>query len=184
LSGIKESANTAGQPEGRWTIAGLRSLAATTTGAQEEKTMRKIVLTILLAISLGSAWAGPEEEALGVLQRWTQAFTASDVDAIVKLYAPDALFFGTGSKTLVTNPADVRTYFEAALLNNRPRTATLDQRVVRVLSERAVAISGMDTVTGVKDGNVLTGKGRVTFVVANRDGTWQIVQFHRSAIPN
>jgi uncharacterized protein (TIGR02246 family) len=146
--------------------------------------MLKIILTLTLSIFMGLAHAGPEEEALGVLQRWTQAFTNSDVDAIVKLYAPDALFFGTGSKTLVTSPADVRTYFEAALLANRPRTAALDQRVVRVLSERAVAVSGMDTVTGVKDGNLLTGKGRVTFVVANRDGTWQIVQFHRSAIPN
>jgi len=31
---------------------------------------------------------------------------------------------------------------------------------------------------------VITAKGRVTFVVARRDGALQIVQFHRSALPS
>ncbi|MGZ5785538.1 MAG: SgcJ/EcaC family oxidoreductase [Ramlibacter sp.] len=146
--------------------------------------MRKFILAMLLAASLGPAWAGPEEEAMDVLQHWTQAFTNSDVDSIVKLYAPDALFFGTGSKTLVTSPADVRIYFEQALLNNRPRTATLDQRSVKVLADTVVVVSGLDTVTGTRDGATIAAKGRVTFVVAKRLDGWRIVQFHRSALPN
>ena len=43
------------------------------------------------------AFAGPKEDALSVLEKWTVAFAASDVNGIVKLYAPDALFMGTGS---------------------------------------------------------------------------------------
>ena len=42
--------------------------------------------------------ATPEQEALQVVERWATAFNESNVDAIVSLYAPDALFFGTGSQ--------------------------------------------------------------------------------------
>ena len=59
-------------------------------------------------------------------KKWTKAFAASDVDGIVKLYAPDALFVGTASKAVVVKPEGIRNYFENALLNNRPRGATLN----------------------------------------------------------
>ncbi len=53
-----------------------------------------------------------------------------------------------------------------------------------VLSDTAVVVMGLDTVTGVKDGKSYTLNGRVTFVVAKRGDAWQIVQFHQSAKPN
>jgi hypothetical protein len=83
--------------------------------------MRKRFVAAALLVCLCSAYAGPREDALAVVQKWAEAFAASDVDSIVKLYARDALFFGTGSKTLVTKPEDIRTYFEQALLSNRAR---------------------------------------------------------------
>src|SRR6266446_3933002 len=79
--------------------------------------MRELLVAVALITSLCStAIAGPKEEALQVLEKWTKAFTDSDVDSIVKLYAPDALFLGTGSKTVVTKPEGIRTYFEQAFL--------------------------------------------------------------------
>ena len=53
-----------------------------------------------------------------------------------------------------------------------------------LLSDTAVVIAGLDTMTGVRDGQTLRNGGRVTFVVAKRDSDWQIVHFHRSAMPN
>jgi len=147
--------------------------------------MRKLMIVGALFASLCStAIAGPKEEALQVVQNWTKAFTESDVDAIVKLYAPDALFFGTSSKTLVTKTEDIRKYFEAALLTNRPRSATVGDHSVAVLSDTAVAVTGLDTVTQTKEGKTISANGRTTFVVAKRDAGWQIVHFHRSAMPN
>jgi uncharacterized protein (TIGR02246 family) len=146
--------------------------------------MRKLVIAVALVASVcTSASAGPREEALHVLEKWTKAFTDSDVDGIVKLYASDALFLGTGSKTVVVEPAEIRKYFEEALLNNRPRGAKLDSHSAIVLSDAAVVITGLDTVTGVRDGKPTSANGRVTFVLANRGSGWQIVHFHRSAIP-
>jgi ketosteroid isomerase-like protein len=60
-----------------------------------EKKMRALVSLVALLGLLSSANAGPKEDALAVLDKWTKAFAASDVDGIVKLYAPDALFVGT-----------------------------------------------------------------------------------------
>jgi len=147
--------------------------------------MRELLLAIALVTSLCStAIAGPKEEALQVLERWTKAFTESDVDGIVKLYAPDALFLGTGSKTVVTKPEEIRKYFEQALLRNRPRGAKVGDHSVMVLSDTVVVVTGLDTVTGVRDGTPFSANGRVTFVVAKRGSDWQIAHFHRSAIPN
>src|SRR6266853_4960075 len=110
--------------------------------------MRELLVAVALITSLCStAIAGPKEEALQVLEKWTKAFTDSDVDGIVKLYAPDALFLGTASKTVVVKTGEIRAYFEAALLNNRPRGAKLGDYSATTLSDTAVVITGLDTVT-------------------------------------
>jgi len=147
--------------------------------------MRQLLVAVALLASLCStAIAGPKEDAFQVLEKWTKAFTNSDVDGIVKLYAPDAVFLGTGSKTVVVKPEEIRTYFEQALLSNRPRGATLNSHSAMVLSDTVVVFAGLDTVTGVRDGKPFSANGRVTFVVARRGSEWQIVHFHRSAMPN
>jgi uncharacterized protein (TIGR02246 family) len=146
--------------------------------------MRLFVSVVALCASLSSAaLAGPREDALAVLDKWTNAFAASDVDAIVRLYAPDALFMGTGSKTVVTEPAEIRKYFEGAILTRRPRAAPISSSEVMVLSENAVLVTGLNDSTGVLDGKPFSNPGRVTFIVAKRGADWQIVHFHRSAMP-
>src|SRR5712671_2714263 len=88
--------------------------------------MRLVLSAVTLLVSLSSTvLAGPKEDALQVLEKWAKAFTDSDVDAIVKLHSPDALFMGTQSKTVVVKTEGIRAYFENALLNNRPRGANL-----------------------------------------------------------
>lgn len=147
--------------------------------------MREILIAVALFASLCStAIAGPKEDALQVVEKWAKAFTDSDVDGIVKLYAPDALFLGTGSKTVVVKPEEIRKYFEQALLSNRPRGARLDSNSAMVVSDTAVVVTGLDTVTGVRDGKPTSANGRVTFVLGRRGSDWQIVHFHRSAMPN
>lgn len=147
--------------------------------------MREMLIAVALFASLCStAIAGPKEDALQVVEKWAKAFTDSDVDGIVKLYAPDALFLGTGSKTVVVKPAEIHKYFEQALLSNRPRGARLDSNSAIVVSDTAVVVTGLDTVTWVRDGKPTSANGRVTFVLGKRGPDWQIVHFHRSAMPN
>jgi uncharacterized protein (TIGR02246 family) len=142
-----------------------------------------IVITTLVIFLCPHAFAGPKEDALQVLEKWTTAFTESDVDGIVELYSPDALFLGTGSKEVVSVPSGIRAYFERALLNDKPRGAMLNSYSVVEVSDSVVVFSGLDTVTGVRNGKQLISYGRVTIVVAKRDMGWKIIQFHRSALP-
>jgi uncharacterized protein (TIGR02246 family) len=138
---------------------------------------------VLVAAMASPAFAGPEEEALQVIEKWAAAFRASDVDTIVALYAPDAMFLGTGSRTVVLKTDEIRQYFERALLTDRPRGAVLESRSVMALSDGAVVITGLDTTTAVRDGKTISSPGRVTFVVARRGAEWKIVHFHRSGVP-
>src|SRR5439155_7481339 len=104
--------------------------------------MRELLVAVALITSLCStAIAGPKEDALQVVEKWTKAFTDSDVDGIVKLYAPDALFLGTGSKDVVTKPEEIRKYFEQALLSNRPRGAKVGDHSVMVASDTVVVVT-------------------------------------------
>jgi uncharacterized protein (TIGR02246 family) len=145
--------------------------------------MRRILLAMTLAASVSSAYAGPKEDAYRVVENWGKAFTASDVDAIVRLYAPDALMIGTLGKVVLTKPEEIRKYFEIALNTNKPRSASLNSSEALVVDDATVIISGLDTVTGVKDGQPVIGLGRVTFVVAKRGADWLIVHLHRSPLP-
>jgi uncharacterized protein (TIGR02246 family) len=138
---------------------------------------------VLVAAVASPAFAGPEEEALQVVETWATAFRASDVDAIVALYAPDAMFLGTGSRTVVLRTEEIRQYFERALLTDRPRGAVLESRSVMALSDGAVIITGLDVTTAVRDGKTISSPGRVTFVIARRGAEWKIVHFHRSGVP-
>jgi len=130
-----------------------------------------------------TAIADPKAEALQVLTKWIQAFNASDIEGIVSLYAADALFIGTGSKEVGSNPEYFRNYFQS-LKRDMPRGAKLESYSAMELSSTVVLISGMDTVSGTKDGATFYRPGRTSFVLAKRDEKWQIVQFHRSAVPD
>jgi len=139
-----------------------------------------LVLTTAIASPL---LAGPEEDALQVVEKWAAAFRASEVDAIVALYAPDAMFLGTGSRSVVLKAAEIRQYFERALLTDRPRGAVLESHSVMALSDGAVVVTGLDMTTAVRDGKTISSPGRVTFVIAKRAAEWKIVHFHRSGMP-
>jgi uncharacterized protein (TIGR02246 family) len=147
------------------------------------KLIAAAVATPASTSSLGSsAISEPKEDALQVLAKWIQAFNASDTDGIVSLYAPDALFIGTGSTEIGTNPEYFRRYFQS-LKRDMPRGAQLVSYSALELSTTVVLISGIDSVSGSKDGVIFHRPGRTSFVFAKRGDVWQIVQFHRSAMP-
>lgn len=145
--------------------------------------MKNFLTAMMLVATVSLAHAGPKEDAYRIVEKWSRAFTDADVDAIAKLYAPDALMIGTLGKAVLTKPEQIRSYFEVALNTNKPRTAILNSSEALVVDDNTVIISGFDTVTGVKDGQTIIGMGRVTFVIARRGSDWTIVHLHRSPMP-
>jgi uncharacterized protein (TIGR02246 family) len=152
----------------------------------KDHTIRWVGAALASAVALSACRTdatSPANDALQVVQRWATAFNESNVDAIVSLYAPDASFFGTGSKTLVSTPEQIRSYFDAALQKDKPRGAQLLDHSVKVISDNVVIVTGLDRVTGTKGGQAYHADGRVSFVIEKRGASWQIVHFHRSALP-
>ena len=145
--------------------------------------MRKFLAVSAFVASVSLAHAGPKEDAYQVVGKWSKAFTDADVDAIAKLYAPDALMIGTFGKGVLTKPEQIRKYFDVALNADKPRTAALNSSEALVVDDNTVIIAGFDTITGTKEGQQTIGKGRVTFVVAKRGSDWMIVHLHRSPLP-
>jgi len=146
--------------------------------------MRAFLTAVVLLVSLSSTTnAGPKEEALQVVEKWTTAFTDSDIDGIVKLYATDAVMIGTGSKALIASPEGVRRYFEGVFRSGK-YTPALGEHSVLQISDTTVVVTGFDTIVGVAADKPVNLAGRDTFVIAKRGADWQIVHFHRSATPN
>jgi hypothetical protein len=54
------------------------------------------------------------------LDRFPTAFTAADVDAVVGVFWPDALFWGTTMPNLATTPEAVREYFNRGIGSRKP----------------------------------------------------------------
>ena len=138
--------------------------------------------TVLTEMLDFNEWTGKPRatEALQVLEQWTEAFLESDVDALVKLHAPDALFMGTSSKTVVSDPAEIRKYFENAFSIQKPRGVVTTQENM-VLSDNVVLVAGTSVSTSVVDGEPFPD--RITFVIAKRGAEWLIVHLHASAMP-
>jgi uncharacterized protein (TIGR02246 family) len=146
--------------------------------------MRTLLLSLVVVLACPIAsFAGPKEDALSVVEKWDKAFVASDVEAMVRLYAPDATFIGTSSKMPVVKAEGIRSYFDNAFLT-KFQSATFREYAATVLSDNTVLVTGLDMIDGMRDGRPVHAEGRVTFLVARRGSDWQIVHFHRSAIPN
>lgn len=85
--------------------------------------LRRVLLAVVLAVSPMLAYAGPKEDAQAVFDRFLTAFTAADVDAVVGVFWPDTLFWGTVKPDLVTTPEAVREYFKQAFGIRKPNEA-------------------------------------------------------------
>lgn len=122
-------------------------------------------------------------QAWRIVTHWLHAFSDGDVDGITALYAPDAVFIGTSSTALVNDAAGVRAYFAGVFTSGRTFATHMRDVSVVELSPASVIISALDSLVATADGKLHELRGRVSFVLAQRDAGWKIVHFHRSALP-
>lgn len=147
--------------------------------------MKIFVTSILLLFGLLAslqAQSDAEVEAAAVFEQFLDAMTNTDMEVVTSLFSEDALFWGTGSQSLVTDPAGVALYFEPVGRNPPGQTVARARDYESVeIGNNLVAISGMWEVvpSGQSEGTPL----RVSMVLALRNGTWKIIQFHNSAVP-
>lgn len=147
--------------------------------------LRRIAMFGLMLMTCTVTLAGPKEDALAAYQRFFDLFTTDNHDQIALLFAPDGLFYGTGSTDVITTREGIRQYFVPALTGKRGTTkATPLEQTALVLSDTIVAISGKWQSERTLDGKMSTaGPSRNTVVMQKRGDQWLIVQFHNSPTP-
>lgn len=147
--------------------------------------MKRIGLLLIALAWSTLTQAGPKEDALFAYDKFFTLFTTGNHNKLAALFAPDALFYGTGSVDVVTTPDGVVKYFTAALSGTRGDVkATPFERTALQLSDSIVAISGKWQSERTLDGKMVTaGPSRVTTVMQKRGDQWLIVQFHNSPTP-
>ena len=122
------------------------------------------------------------KSVLAALDQWIEAITAADPEKVARLYAEEAVFWGTISPFLRTTPVGVRDYFEH-FLQHENLNAFYYKPQVRVYGDTAIN-SGYYTFFLERDGRMASIPARYTFVY-RRDGggAWKIVEHHSSAVP-
>ena len=145
--------------------------------------MRKLLLVCMLLVLVPcGAIAGPKEDAFQVVEQFKKAFDASDVQGVLNLFAPDAVFLGTLSPKLATKTEDINAYFQG-IRNDMPRKVVLGEYSTLVLSDTAVVFAGMYQFSSTKEGKTIDLPARFTLVITKGDQGWRISHFHSSARP-
>lgn len=143
--------------------------------------MNKLIrLLSLLLMSLASTavFAGPAEDANAVIDRWSAAYTSNDPEAIVKIYAPDAILLGTVSPVISEGTEAIRKYF--SLVKGTGNKNVIQERRTIVVDENAVVVTGFYEFIRMKDGQSLPSPSRFTMLITKRDGEWHIAHHHSS----
>ena len=154
--------------------------------------MKKLSIFVLATIAFAFAAfsartsiAGPAEEANAALDSFSAAYTANDVEALVKLYAPNAILLGTNSPVISEGRDAVRTYFTNLKLAGSGNKNQIQDRRTIVLNDNAVVLTGFYEFTRMADGQAVPGPARFTVLLTKVDGQWLIAHQHSSprAVP-
>lgn len=113
-----------------------------------------------------------------VIDRWSAAYTSNDPEAIVKIYAPDAILLGTVSPVISEGTEAIRKYF--SLVKGSGNKNAIQERRTIVVDENAVVVTGFYEFIRMKDGQSLPSPSRFTMLITRRDGEWHIAHHHSS----
>jgi len=115
-----------------------------------------------------------------LFDQWNEALQTLEPDAVVDLYAEDAILLPTLSNAVRHNHTEIRDYF-VDFLKKRPR-GTINESNVRSCGDTAVH-SGVYTFELTSNGETSHAQCRFTYVYAMQGETWKIIEHHSSLMP-
>jgi uncharacterized protein (TIGR02246 family) len=118
-----------------------------------------------------------------LLANWVAAVNRCDVDAVMQLFAADAIFYGTSTKTLITSSEGIRQYFEQAFAQLQPFAMTVTDKKISFANNDVMLLACTDEWSVTLDGQLQIMFGRLVMTAAIKQGAWKIVSFHRSVMP-
>lgn len=142
---------------------------------------KRILLAGLMCVTAGLAYAEPADEGRQVIEQWATSFNAGDLEGIVSTYSPQAILWGTVSRTRASSTEELRAYFTPAV--SRKVRVELGEHTLRV-TEGVVVDAGQYTFkTPAQDGTVRETPSRYHFVAVRTASGWKIIAHHSSVLP-
>jgi uncharacterized protein (TIGR02246 family) len=132
------------------------------------------------------AWADDEEDVAAAMTMWQDALakgSSDDPGPVLSLYAEDGVLWGTISSQRRDDPAAIRDYFVNAYKALPNLSVTFEDPHIRVYGGDTAVNTGYYTFSYEKDGATQSLPARYSFTLVKRDGDWQIVDHHSSAMP-
>ena len=144
-----------------------------------------IVSAALLLAGCGTLPIAQTAPEPSIAQSWSKALNQCDVDALMALYHPSALFWPTTSRSLATKPDEVRRYYDAAckMLMSIGFKGAVASESVHVYGDTLVSAGLSTGVFRDREGNDQTASIRFSFTARKTDGTWLIIEHHSSNLP-
>jgi uncharacterized protein (TIGR02246 family) len=136
-----------------------------------------LILAVLALMPVFSA-AGPVDDAGAVVERWITAFNSNDVDALVSLYAPDAILVGSTGFTLKEGTEAIRDYF-ARLAESGDKVVIGDRKVI-VLDDDVAYATGFYEFSAVRNREVRKSWAGFSMVLVKHGKDWLIAHHHSS----
>lgn len=120
-------------------------------------------------------------EPYETIREWERAFNSGTGEAAARLYAPDAVLWGTLASDLTTSPHDLRGYFiDAALAGLKVR---LGRHVLQNISDTTMVDAGHYELFRTRDGQTVAFPARYSFVLVWHGASWLIAHHHSSMQP-
>ena len=141
----------------------------------------RVLAFVLIALAPTGAFAGPAEDASVLIDRWAVAFNDNNVDALVRLYAPEAILLSSVDPSIHEGTAGVREYY--APVQGSGRKVEIGERHMTVLSDAVVVCTGLWKFIGTRDGKPFVNSARFRMVFTKRGNDWTIVNHHSSSRP-
>jgi uncharacterized protein (TIGR02246 family) len=146
-------------------------------------TLLLLVLPLLVIAAPARAQTGADITA--VLDRWSATYgSASSGAAMLPLYHPDAVFFGTSFREPFVGRDSFVPYFQQQFDTFPTRAVAFEAQVIVLVTPEIATATGLyrfDVATAA--GQRVQALYRVTFALVLTDEGWQIVQHHSSPLP-
>jgi uncharacterized protein (TIGR02246 family) len=137
-----------------------------------------LVLAMLVLTPVLATAERPADDAGSVVDRWVTAFNSNDVDALVSLYAPDAILLGSTDLTLKEGSEAIRGYF--ARLAKSGDKVVIGDRKITMLDDNVSYATGFYEFSAVRNGEVKTSWAGFSIVLVKHANDWLIAHHHSS----
>jgi uncharacterized protein (TIGR02246 family) len=143
--------------------------------------LRGILLSVLLfMLPAVAAAGGPADEANAAIDRWSAAYSANDVETVVRNYWPDAILLGTTSPVISIGTDAIRKYFTDLKLQGSGNKNVIQERHTIPINKNAVLVTGFYEFTRMREGKPVLAPSRFTMLVTRRGKEWRIAHHHSS----